>query len=140
MTDPITRPAPDVDQLLALEALRRRSLVERDFDTLGQLFTGDLTYVHSLGTVQDRATYLDYVRGPMRFLSIERPSLDVKLYGDVAVMTGPMVNTITAPRLVQPLEVSAFVTQVWKRGGESGWQIANFQATRLPEAGDAKSG
>jgi len=138
MPDQTSQAAEAVDELLALESLRRRCLVERDFDTLQGLFADELTYVHSIGTVQDRATYLAYVRGPMRFLSIERPQLAVRLHGDTAIMTGTMVNTIVAPSLEQPLKVSAFVTQVWKRGGQAGWQITNFQATRLPEANEAK--
>jgi hypothetical protein len=127
-----------VDELLALEALRRHCLVERDFDTLQSLFADELTYVHSTGKVQNRAAYLAYVQGPLRFLSIERPHLSVRLHADLALMTGTMVNTIVAPELPQPLEVSAFVTQVWKRGGEQGWQIANFQATRLPDTAAGK--
>lgn len=121
-----------IDELLAREAERRRCLVERDFAALATLFADDLTYVHSIGTVQDRTTYLGYVQGPLRFLSIERAGLQVRLYGDVALMTGAMTNTIVAPNLAQPLKVDAFVAQVWRRGARGDWQMAHFQATRPP--------
>jgi hypothetical protein len=120
------------DHLLELESLRRKCLVEGDFDRLATLFANELTYVHSIGTVQDKPTYLAYVRGPARFLSIERGDLTVKVYGDVAVMTGNMTNALTAPNLQAPVVVQAFVTQVWKHDPPTGWRMANFQATRLP--------
>lgn len=123
-----------VDELIALEAERRRCLVERDFDGLARLFADDLTYVHSIGNVQDRATYLAYVQGPLRFLSIERPALQVKRHGDVAIMSGPMVNTIMPPNLDQSLKISAFVVQAWVRDLHAGWRMTHFQATRPPEA------
>jgi hypothetical protein len=125
---------PVVDELIALEAERRRCLIERDFDGLGRLFADDLTYVHSIGNVQDRATYLAYVQGPLRFLSIERPALQVKRHGDVAIMSGPMVNTIMPPNLEQAVKVGAFVVQAWVRGADAGWRMTHFQATRPPEA------
>lgn len=138
MNDRIATHDPVVDELLALESARRRGLVERDFEGLGRLFADDLTYVHSIGNVQDKATYLAYVQGPLRFLSIERPGLQVKHHGDVAIMSGPMVNTIIAPDLEQPLKVSAFVVQAWTRDPAAGWRMTHFQATRLPEAGAPK--
>ncbi|KRB93537.1 nuclear transport factor 2 family protein [Noviherbaspirillum sp. Root189] len=125
-------PTNIANHLLELEALRRKCLVERNFDKLETLFADDLSYTHSIGNVQDKPTYLAYVQGPARFLSIERDKLAVKAYGDVAVMTGYMTNTITAPNLEAPVVVQAFVTQVWKNDPQAGWQIVNFQATRLP--------
>jgi ketosteroid isomerase-like protein len=113
------------------EAARRKALVERDFTNLASLFADDLVYVHSIGNVQDKATYLAYVQGPMSFASIERGPLRVRVYGEVAVMTGEMINTLAVPDLPAPVVVKALVTQVWRKGA-AGWQMVNFQATRLP--------
>lgn len=118
-------------QLAQLEATRRKALVERDFTTLATLFADDLVYVHSVGNVQDKPTYLAYVQGPMSFASIERGPLRVRAYGEVAVMTGEMINTLAGPDLPAPVVVKALVTQVW-RNGAAGWQMVHFQATRLP--------
>lgn len=113
------------------EAARRQALVERDFTTLESLFADDLVYIHSIGNVQDKASYLAYVRGPMSFASIERGPLRVRVYGELAVMTGEMINTLAVPDLPAPVLVKALVTQVWCRGA-AGWQMVNFQATRIP--------
>lgn len=114
------------------EAIRRTALVNRDFGTLAALFADDLVYVHSVGSVQDKPAYLAYVQGPMSFVSIERGPLKIRPYGDIAVMTGEMVNTIAAPELPKPIVVASFVTQVWRDHGPAGWQMVQFQATRLP--------
>ncbi len=119
-----------------LEATRRTALVARDFTTLAPLFADDLVYVHSLGNVQDKPTYLAYVQGPMSFASIERGPLQVRAYGDVAVMTGDMTNTLIVPGRAEAVVVTALVTQVW-RLGDAGWQMVHFQATRRPEPGAA---
>jgi ketosteroid isomerase-like protein len=116
------------------EAARRKALVERDFNTLETLFAEDLVYVHSVGNVQDKATYLAYVKGPMSFASIERGPLRVRVYGEMAVMTGEMTNTLAVPDLPAPVVVKALVTQVWRKGAAA-WQMVNFQATRLPAPG-----
>jgi ketosteroid isomerase-like protein len=118
--------------LTELEARRRTALVERDFTTLASLFADDLVYVHSIGNVQDKPTYLAYVQGPMSFASIERGPLTVRAYGEVAVMTGEMTNTLAGPNLPAPVVVQAMVTQVWRDAGAGQWQMVHFQATRLP--------
>lgn len=117
------------------EAARRRALVERDFTTLETLFADDLVYVHSRGNVQDKATYLAYVQGPMSFGSIERGPLDVRCYGEIAVMTGEMTNTLLVPGVPAPVVVKAFVTQVW-RNSSAQWKMVHFQATRVPDQAD----
>jgi hypothetical protein len=118
-------------QLLEREAARGRALVERDFDTLAQLLADDLLHVHSTGVVQDKAAYLDYVRGPLAFLSVERRDLKVKMFGDAAVMTGAMSNVMQPPGPAVPVTVESHVVQMWVPGS-AGWQLALFQATRLP--------
>jgi ketosteroid isomerase-like protein len=119
------------NELLEREAARGRALVERDFDTLAQLMTDDLLHIHSTGVVHDKAAYLDYVRGPLAFLSVERRDLKVKMFGDAAVMTGAMSNVMRPPGPAVPVTVESHVVQIWVPGS-AGWQLAVFQATRLP--------
>jgi hypothetical protein len=119
------------NELLEREAARGRALVERDFDTLAQLMTDDLLHIHSTGVVHDKAAYLDYVRGPLAFLSVERRDLKVKMFGEAAVMTGAMSNVMRPPGPAVPVTVESHVVQIWVPGS-AGWQLAVFQATRLP--------
>lgn len=120
-----------IEQILERETARGKALVARDFDLLASLLTEELVHIHSTGTVQDKRAYLEYVRGPMQFLSVERSDLKVKVLGDVAVMIGNMSNTMQPPQPAAPVTVESHVVQVWLRG-PAGWQIDVFQATRLP--------
>lgn len=119
------------DALFEREAARGRALVERDFDALAQLMADDLLHIHSTGVVHNKAAYLDYVRGPLAFLSVERQDLKVKMLGDAAVMTGTMTNVMQPPGPAAPVTVESHVVQIWVRGAAD-WQLSVFQATRLP--------
>lgn len=119
------------DALLEREAARGRALVERDFDTLEQLLADDLLYIHSTGLMHDKVAYLDYVRGPLTFLSVERRNLKVKMLGESAVTTGTMSNVMQPPGPAAPVTVVSHVVQLWVPGAR-GWQLAMFQGTRLP--------
>jgi hypothetical protein len=121
----------DFNELLEREAARGRALVERDFGTLAQLLADDLLHIHSTGVVHDKAAYLDYVRGPLAFLSVERRDLKVNMLGDAAVMTGAMSNVMRPPGPAAPVTVESHVVQIWVPGS-AGWRLALFQATRLP--------
>jgi hypothetical protein len=120
-----------LDEILEREATRGHALVERDFDTLERLLADDLLHIHSTGVVHDKAAYLDYVRGPLAFLSVERQDLKVTMLGDAAVMTGTMSNVMRPPGPAAPVTVDSHVVQIWIPGS-AGWQLAVFQATRLP--------
>ncbi|MES2260974.1 MAG: nuclear transport factor 2 family protein [Pseudomonadota bacterium] len=121
-----------IEELLQLETQRRHALVSKDFKRLAELFSDDLVYVHSTGIVQDKATYLQYAEHALEFLSIERHGLQVRYYGDIAVMSGGMTNVIQAPGLPAPLTVNSHVTQIWNRSGGI-WKQVSFQATRSPD-------
>lgn len=120
-------------QLLEREAARGRALVARDYTMLESLMADDLVHVHSTGVVQDKAVYLDYVRGPLTFLSVKRHGLKVKVLGNTAIMTGYMSNVMQPPGPAAPVTVDSHVVQVWTLGAAD-WQISLFQATRLPAA------
>lgn len=118
-------------QIREREAARGPALVARDFTMLESLLADDLVHVHSTGVVHDKAAYLDYVRGPLTFLAVERHGLQVTIHGNAAVMTGYMSNVMQRPGPSAPVTVDSHVVQVWMLGA-AGWQISLFQATRLP--------
>ena len=117
------------EQLLAREAERGKALVERDRALLESLFTPDLVHIHSTGTQMNRSELIDYVMNVLEFLSITRSDLAIKLYGDVAIMTGRMRNTMRRSDKPEPITADALVTQVWLR--EQGtWRQSHFHACR----------
>jgi hypothetical protein len=122
---------PAFDELLERDTARSRALVARDFDTLAQFLADELIHIHSTGVVHNKAAYLDYVRGPLVFLSIERRDLKVKLLGEAAVMTGTVSNVMQPPGPAAPVTVESHVVQIWV-ADPAGWKLAVYQATRLP--------
>jgi ketosteroid isomerase-like protein len=119
-----------IDQVLQAEAARLSAIDARDFDALDQLIGEDLSYVHSdTGQYEDKAANRHTLRTSPR--SYKRRDLKVRLYGEVAVMTGEIDITIDAiPDESPERHVFSFATQVWVlRDGR--WQMVVFQATMI---------
>lgn len=121
------------EDLAALEAERRRALVEEDWQAFDALIADDIVHVHTTGAVHDKAALLDHASRFLRFLEIGRGPLKVRRAGaDAAVMTGEMTNLVRRRDVDEHVRVRAFVTQVWARRAGS-WKIISFHAVRLPE-------
>lgn len=122
-----------LDAVLAAEQQRQALVVTRDFDALAGLLADDLVYVHSMGTVHDKAAYLAHAQGPVKVSAIARGPLAVRFVGDVALMSGTQTNTFQPPENAPSVTVDSFATQVWVfRDGR--WQLLAFQATRATPA------
>lgn len=121
-----------IKDVLAAEKARSEALVADDHARVAQLFTDDLVYVHTTGLIHDKAQYLVYAKEVVAYLAIERGELNVRLNGNVAIMTGTQINTLKKRGEDQSVRGEGFVTQVWVCGAD-GWQIASFHGSRLPQ-------
>jgi ketosteroid isomerase-like protein len=54
----------------------------------------------------------------------------IRMYGETAVLTGPLVN-VSEREGAEPTKVRLFVTQVARRDAD-GWRFVSFQSTKLP--------
>ena len=117
-----------------LEAERRRqaALVVVDLAELDTLFADDLTHIHNTGLVHDKAQLLRHIDRKRAFISVTRGPLNVRLYGDIAVMAGPMTNRMRSKDENGEIVLEGFVTQVLRRS-EEGWKFINFQLTPARE-------
>ncbi|WP_322060156.1 nuclear transport factor 2 family protein [Paraburkholderia sp. J63] len=118
------------DEIARLERARCQALVEADLATLGELVADDVVHVHANGKTDDKAAYLAAVSQQIRFLSATREDLDVRVYGDVAVATGALRQSIELMASGQRMDMSIMTTQVWRRQMNA-WQQVSFQATNL---------
>jgi hypothetical protein len=116
-----------VAELQRLEQERCRAISEGDWSTLANLLRDDYSHSHSTGVVQDKPTYLDFIKGRPR--TTTRGEVRVRIYGDAAVMNGRQLNTF-ADGSRPPVENE--VIQVWIDAVE-GWRLAAFQSTRVGE-------
>jgi nitrate reductase assembly molybdenum cofactor insertion protein NarJ len=117
------------EQLMVLEERRAAALVERDRSQLEALFTPDLVHIHSTGIQMNKTELIDYVMHVLEFLSVTRSDLTIRVYGDVAVMSGRMRNTMRRADKPEPITADALVTQVWVLEHGS-WRQSHFHACR----------
>jgi len=120
----------DIESVLrAREDERTAALLKSDYDALAELVTDDLVHVHATGMSENKRDYLDGIQAKLEFLAVSRPDLKIRIYGQVAVMTGPLVQSIRIKGPGQVVDMTAMVTQVW-RLDDGVWRICSFQATK----------
>lgn len=117
--------------VLAAEHRRHQALLADDLAALAEVLADDLSITHTRGLTQNKAELLDYIRNEMRFTAVERASTQVRLYGDVAVMTGEVTNVAVGRKRGDIVEVRSQTLQVWHRSA-AGWKMVALQATALP--------
>ena len=111
-------------------AARLRALMDGDIDQLSALLAEELRYVHATGVAHDRAAYLQFVREKLRFLDVRLESQVVREFGEIAVVTGLLVQRVVRAGESEPVTLSSWAIEVWKR--HDGWRLIDFQSTRLP--------
>jgi 2-polyprenyl-6-methoxyphenol hydroxylase-like FAD-dependent oxidoreductase/ketosteroid isomerase-like protein len=113
-----------------LEEKRIRALVSKDWQTLRFLLTDDLVHVHANGAVEDKASYMATMATQFEILKVERSSLDIRVLGETAIVTGPLKQLIRIVQTGDTVEMYAVATQIWVKQRE-GWAQCGFQATRV---------
>jgi hypothetical protein len=84
------------DSLRSLEAARGEALLRADTAALSRMVAAEFVEISRLGQLRPRAANMaDIGSGRMKLLSVKYDSLVVRLYGDVAVMTGIADNAGT---------------------------------------------
>lgn len=126
MTDDLTA------QLLELEQTRCAATSHNDAAALRAINTDDLTYTHTTGMVDSLASLVASLDSVPREIT-RGDDLQVRFYGDVAVMTGSLIARFPKPLGADgPIELHTQALQVWVRTGDS-WKQAAFAASgQLP--------
>ena len=122
----------DERAILDVEHRRRVALVAVDLAELDRLFDEDLIHIHSTGLVHTKAELLRHIDQKRAFIGIERGSLQVRVEGNIAVITGAMTNRMRAQKSEGEVLMRGFVTQVLRRTAD-GWKFLNVQLTPIRE-------
>jgi hypothetical protein len=119
-------PTDDTDALIALEARRCEAIGAGDLDALADVLADEYLHVLAPGLVVNKAQYIEMIRkGPRK---PERGGLRVRVYGEAAVITGPLDNHIGAAGDVQRV-IAAYCTQVaLKHDGK--WRFVSYILTQ----------
>jgi len=110
-----------------LEDKRIKGIVTHDQALLESVMHESLTHVHMSGKVDDRAHAISGVMNA-QFTALERPGLKVAIYGDCAVLTGPLFAHLTRPNGEKAV-LKAIGIQVAHRFAD-GWKFVAYQVTR----------
>jgi ketosteroid isomerase-like protein len=115
----------------AADAKRIQATVASDLQALEKLLGDDLTYTHSSGVMEGKAQILDKLRsGATRYHTIVPSDVQVRVYGDAAVMTGRAAVNVTVDGKTSDL-LLRFTSVYARRGG--GWQFVAWQSTRIQQ-------
>lgn len=116
----------EIKAILDAEERRRAALIAVDIPALDALFADDLVHIHSNARADTKARLLRHIEERRAYLRIDRGPLDVRVTGDMAIMTGRQTNHMRVDGKDKILD--GMVTQVLRR--ESGaWRFVNFQLT-----------
>lgn len=123
MSDEVTR------EVLAAEERRCAAIAAEDWDALDKIVADDFLYTHSVGTTEDKQSWIAGIKRRRR--AVEHEGLSVRSFGDVALLSGSSVY-----RYAEPFRGDSFygaildVLQVWVRRSE-GWQIVAQHGVKI---------
>lgn len=128
MTDNLTA------ELVELEHRRCRAITDADIAALERLNSDDLTYTHTGGQTEDLQSFLSNIARYPREIT-RGDDLTVRVYGDVAVMTGTLHATFPArDGGGEPIALDSHALQVWIKQLD-GWKQSAFAASaQLPDS------
>jgi ketosteroid isomerase-like protein len=110
------------------ELARFKAMTAGDYAELGRLLGDDLIYTHSNALVDTKASYVESMTsGNLKYQSIEPRDLEVRVYGDTAVITAAAAITSVSKGQTQNNQLR--YTDVWVlRDGR--WQMVGWQSTK----------
>jgi hypothetical protein len=106
----------------------RQGAIKQDKALLEKYLADDLVYTHGGGQTQTKAEYItDVLTGPSHYESMTDRGTKVRIYGKMAVLTGPV--DVKPPKgdlyRVRTLEV-------YTQNAAGVWQMAQKESVRIP--------
>ena len=116
--------------VLKAENDRFAAMQKADASALEKLLGADLSYTHTNAVVQTKDEFIsDLKTGTLKYLSIEPKDQKVRVYGNVAVVTGGAAVHIILRGTEQSFQLRYTDVHVNRSGA---WQLIAWEATRLP--------
>jgi len=119
------------DDLNRLEEQRYAAAIVGDWPALDAILADEFYYNQASGNHVPKATYLEYLKtGAVKVKKAVRKDTQIKLYGDMAVVTG--ITDVDVTLKGEDKILHSRYLHVWAKKGQ-GWQLVARQATYLPE-------
>ena len=122
-------------EILVLESRRIAAMVGQDMTTLDTMLADDLSYTHSNGTTDTKASFMELVRNPGdhgRYLGVDYRQEAAVALGDAAIVRGIAQITLEGTGGKPDRSYPVLFLDVWERRGGA-WRLVAWQATRLKE-------
>ncbi|MBI3450122.1 MAG: nuclear transport factor 2 family protein [Acidobacteria bacterium] len=128
---PIAAAAPSTeDAILRLEDQRIQAMIAGDVETLDRLLAPELTYGHSSGKMDTKASFLAQLKsGDLKYRDFRRQDVCVQVIDATAIVTGQAALDVRTP--AGDLSIPVRFTDVWVRRGER-WEMVAWQSARIP--------
>ncbi|TCT02211.1 nuclear transport factor 2 family protein [Aquabacter spiritensis] len=107
----------EISMLEEVEARRCAALMAGDAGALEAMLAADLVHIHLDGRVDDKTGYMAGFREQYLFRDVVRGALNIRTWGDSAVMVGPLTQRLTLRKSGEEIAVRAITTQTWQRSG-----------------------
>lgn len=125
----INLPGSEAQQVLRIDEQRRIATLNADAPLLDRLIADDATLIYGDGTTETKASFLAQVRsGKLHWTKFEYDPARVRVYGDVAVVTGIGRSSINGGP-----EHTVYVTRVYTRQ-RGRWRLVASQTTRMKDS------
>ena len=112
-----------------LDEQRIAALTQPDIPALERMMTDDFTYTHSSGQVQTKAEFLgDFKSGKRVFKSLKQEDVQVRVYGNVAIVSGRC--TLLGVNEGKDFELPMRFIEVYT-SNQGDWQWVTWQSTKL---------
>jgi ketosteroid isomerase-like protein len=116
---------------LAFQTSRFEAMIEADIERLDTYLADDLTYSHTTGWMETKSEFLATVESAnINYMSVTPRDVDVRIYGDVAVMTG--LSDMQGAVGDREVTFTIRFLDVSRRVGDS-WQLVAWQSVRIPD-------
>lgn len=120
------------EHVLAWEAKRIDAQLNGDINGLGNLFSQELTYIHSSGYIDTYHSYLEKIKlGYIKYLEINCSNYKIQITAAAVFVTCEM-NAI-AQVLTNKKEIRSVISTVWLLE-DTDWKLRLFQSTEMDQA------
>jgi hypothetical protein len=120
------------EQVLAWEARRIDAQLNGDINDLGNLFSQELTYIHSSGYIDTYHSYLEKIKlGYIKYLEINCSNYRIQIT-TAAIFVICEMNAV-AQVLTNKKEIHSVISTVWLPE-DTDWKLRLFQSTEMDQA------
>ena len=121
--------ATAADAIKAADKAWAIATVKADDNALNKLLADDLIYIHATGDQDTKKTFIENQHnGVRKYFKIDHETMDVKVYGNSAVLTGAVQLETEMKGVKAPAHVR--IIHVWVKQGGS-WKLVAHQSLRL---------